>query len=297
MLKKIGLWLLLVLFFVTPFLRAQTSDSSENLYEIWIDWMGNVAFYQYKLEIDRLINGSYQEFIYLLTKDEFYRATLPLGVFRYRVFPVNIIGELGIGTAWVHFEVTPNHRLVTGNNEQRTGSGEQGTVGSEQGKDNSEQITEIDIIEEIPAVRRNRYNTLGVSLGTCFIDPVLIISLNGTLGILPNLYAELGIDLGLISVYEDVINYYSIYPFANIGYLIPFESRQSKGDFFMSTGIGYMFGNYTFSNNAKVDSNVLGFNFTVGINLDGFFSISYTLRTDFVKSANHKLMLGYVFRF
>jgi len=137
----------------------------------------------------------------------------------------------------------------------------------------------------------NRYNSFGLSLGTSFADPAIIASVNVTFSPIPFLFFDIGIDMGFISVYEDVKSYLSVYPFINAGFFLPFLN---KGGIYISAGVGFLKGNYAFEyGNASVD--VVACNFTAGINIENFLNISYTLKTDF-KSVGNKLSVGYVFR-
>ena len=155
----------------------------------------------------------------------------------------------------------------------------------------------VEIAEEPPRQLRiltgqsKKFNTLGFSVGTSFIDPLLIASINVTVAPFNYFFLDLGFDLGFISVFEDVESYYSVYPYAGIGFFIPF---QDKGGFYMSAGIGFMRGNYVFSYGTAV-LDVFAYNFTAGVNIENFLNISYTLKTDF-NTVSHKASLGFVIR-
>jgi len=142
--------------------------------------------------------------------------------------------------------------------------------------------------------RAARLNTLGVSIGSSFADPLLIASVHGTFSPLRNLFLGLGFDIGMISGIDGAKSYYSLYPFARIGYFLPFKE---KGGWYAGAGVGYMTGKYTFyGGDAPVSVSVFAADFTMGFNLWNMLDISYTLRTNF-KSVNNKVTAGYTHRF
>jgi len=144
------------------------------------------------------------------------------------------------------------------------------------------------------ADRAARLNTLGVSTGTAFSDPLLIITLRGTFAPMPYLFLEAGIDFGIISMYADAEKYYSLYPFVHMGFFVPFGTGSG---WYIGAGGGYMFGEYTFRVEGKTPPlSVFAADFITGFTVGGFLDISYTLRTDFA-SASNKLAIGFVYRF
>ena len=142
-------------------------------------------------------------------------------------------------------------------------------------------------------------NTIGLSIGSSFATPLLIFTLHGTHAPVRNMYLEYGFDLGLIhggpnnSEIYSVNGYYSIYPFANVGYFRPFEDHE--GGWYIGGGDGYMFSKYTF-NDGTTDVHRVALNFTTGVIIWNKVNISYTLRTNFV-GANNKLSVGLLHRF
>ena len=164
--------------------------------------------------------------------------------------------------------------------------------------ENGEQLTERGGESEDPGefitkrINSTRFNTFGGSIGSSFIDPMIIASIQGTFSPLSFLYIELGCDFGFVSIMEDVEDFYSIYPFAHLGLFFPFRE---KGGFFLGAGGGYLIGNYIFST-GEINFYFWGIDFTAGINLFNFLNIAYTLKTDF-SSASNKVSIGYVYRF
>ena len=137
----------------------------------------------------------------------------------------------------------------------------------------------------------DRFNSLAFSAGTSFTDPLLIGTMNMTFAFTSFIYGEIGFDIGFFSVQSDVNDYFSIYPFLNIGVFLPF---QGKGGFFAGAGGGFMVGSYKFDY-GSASVTVLAANFFAGFNIGNVFNISYTLRTNF-NSVSHKFSLGYVIR-
>jgi len=141
-------------------------------------------------------------------------------------------------------------------------------------------------------------NTIGVSVGTSFATPGLICTIHGKIAPVSNIYLEPGLDIGLIyggpnnSEYYYVDGYYSLYPFINVGYFMPFTD---EGGWYFGIGAGYMFAKYTFDD-GTTDVHRLALNLTTGFNVLNIIDISYTLRTNFV-GANNKLSVGLVYRF
>ena len=137
-----------------------------------------------------------------------------------------------------------------------------------------------------------RYWSIGVSAGTSFAAPWAIGTIRGTIAPLPYSFLELGFDYGMISRIADADNYYSLYPFVHYAFFLPFAYG---GGWYTGVGGGYMLAEYTFPEE-KIPVNILAFNATTGIILWNVLDISYTLRTDF-NSVNHKMSIGYAYRF
>ena len=149
--------------------------------------------------------------------------------------------------------------------------------------------------------------TVGVSAGSSFAVPWAIATVHGTLAPIRYSFFELGCDLGLISRSEKVDFYYSIYPFVHLAFFVPFSVFSyspsfDKGGFYVGAGCGYMMAFYTFSD-GDIRKDIFAVDLLVGVNLFDFLDISYTLRakpdfSDFENLAiNHKVSLGYVYRF
>ena len=138
--------------------------------------------------------------------------------------------------------------------------------------------------------------TVGVSLGSSFTVPWLILTVHGTIAPINHVFLELGFDLGLISASKLVDSYYSMYPFAHIAYFMPFRS---KGGWYAGAGAGYMMSTFKFSE-GSIKKNIVAADVIAGVNLFDMVDISYTLRAapwQGIKSMNHKVSVGYTYRF
>jgi len=152
----------------------------------------------------------------------------------------------------------------------------------------------------------NRLHTVGVSLGSSFVDPAFIATIHGTFSPVRNMFLELGVDFGFVSVYEDVESYFTIYPFARVGLFLPFTrvvrvdnvyKTKSSGGWYIGAGAGYMGGSYDFAySRDKIPVSVFAFDAVTGFNFGNVVDFSYSIRTDF-GSISHKLSVGYVYRF
>jgi len=132
--------------------------------------------------------------------------------------------------------------------------------------------------------------SLGVSVGTSFTDPWLIGTIRGTIAPFRYSFFEIGFDLGFIT--EEEASYYSIYPFANYAFFLPFSNG---GGCYAGVGGGYMHSEYsigTFVHSIRM----FAANFTIGFNIRNFIDISYTMRTNF-DTASNKIAVGFSYRF
>jgi len=258
-----GLWLIFLLSGISPLLYAQTDEPR---FTRRIIWRGGEHALHHVVEIERREEGMYRNHLRALATTPYLQVSLPPGEYRFRITPYDILGRPAGASPWFHFAIryvpVPEPALV------------------------------VPSVAQKPVITRNRFNTLGASVGTSFTDPLVIATVHGTFSPVRSWFIELGVDIGFASVHDDVERYYSIFPFAHIGYFFPFRER---GGFFIGAGAGYMIGNYTFSH-GEAAINVFSINVTAGVNLFDFLNISYTLRTDF-RSMNSKIAAGYVFRF
>ena len=146
--------------------------------------------------------------------------------------------------------------------------------------------------EEALSAASRRFNSAGISAGTAFTDPLVIVTINGTYSPIRNFYIELGCEFGFISEHSDVDFFYCIYPYLNLGFYMPFTE---KTGIFASLGGGYMAGGYSFEY-GTADINTWGLHFKTGANLFNFLNVFYILKTNF-SAVSHKLAVGYTYRF
>ena len=133
--------------------------------------------------------------------------------------------------------------------------------------------------------------SVGAFVGTSFSEPWVIATINGTLAPFRYSFLEIGLDLGLISGSPNIEQYYSLYPYTNYAFFLPF----SNVNLYSGIGIGYMIGERT--NPDYIDPiRILAANFKIGLNFENGFDVSYTLRTN-IQSVNNKFSVGYVYRF
>jgi len=305
--RNINRYLFIILFCIlTPILNAQTNAAGEELFNRRIVWSGGEYTLRFAVQVDRLIDGLYQEYLREFTTERFIEIQLPLGSYRFRILPHDVLDRPQPGTQWFVFDVrprplagpvvaTPGTQAPNVEREQTQvisvddyNDREQSNLrfGTESNEQSEEQITNN---RELTSPR---FNTLGVSVGSTFTDPLMIATLHGTFSPVDYMFVELGCDVGFGSLYDDVESLVCFYPFAHLGLFLPLSNTMGL---FVSVGGFYMIGNYTFSYGETV-INLFGLDVVTGINIGNVFNLSYTLRTDF-NSIKSKVMVGLVYRF
>jgi hypothetical protein len=150
--------------------------------------------------------------------------------------------------------------------------------------------------------RAARLKSIGVSVGTTLASPLVLATARVTIPPARNLFIELGFDAGGLTgidkpEYFDYLDYFSMYPYAHVAYFRPFAR---KGGWYAGAGAGYMIQHYWYGLSGYFDEhervNVFAVDFGAGLVLWNFLDLSYTIRTDF-STANHKISLGYIYRF
>jgi hypothetical protein len=280
--KKINMFFIILFFFGLPFfLEAQTADSSANLRSIRLPWPKDDNAWSYEVIIEVEIKRVYQSHSKEVTQDSFIVVSLPPGRYRYRIIPYNFLGqpETKQSSAWRRFVIPASSSKANSTFEPIFLP----DFGGSSAQPDS---------DESAAVAINQW-TAGVSLGTSFYRPWLITTLHAAFAPLSNSFFEAGIDLGLISGDTDA-GYFSIYPFIHFAFSRPLPFFKKIG-WYAGAGGGYWISNYSASGETAQDNKLI-VDLIAGINIINMFDISYTLRTDF-KGANHKLSLGYIYRF
>jgi len=302
---RINLWILLFFCFLMPLTLSAQAEMS-NVAEprsIRIVWKGVEHVWRYSVEIQKLENGSYSNYLQEFTASTVLNVTLLPGEYRFRITTHDILDRPGEPTAWKNFEV---HKVIINENiltedtkndqqfeeiknfDEIDNTNKKITENKERSEVSDDQLT-----ENIERINYARFNTAGASLGTAFTDPLVILTLHGTYAPINNFFIEIGCDVGFVSVHENVNSFYSIYPYANLCYYLPFEN---KIGIFAGAGAGYILGSYNFSHGGNADLNIFTFNFTAGVSINNFINISYSLRTNFA-AINHQIAVGYDYRF
>jgi len=303
-----NLLIFLLIFFSMAALYAQNNENTDTRYNRRIVWISDEYTYRYNVHIDILENGTYRSHIREFTTAAFLSVSLPAGDYRFRIIPHDILDRPQPGTQWVQFSVRPpvvpdtrdqaadmpvqeeEIQIISqlpDNREQETDNNQ--NLGLEQRQENeeTEDIPETESKENSP-----RFNTIGISIGSGFSDPLAIITLHGSYTLFRNIFIELGCEYGFLSMYDYVSSIYCLYPYVNLGVFLPFSE---KGGFFTGVGGGYMSGAIELPE-GTYDISIFGLNIFAGINLWDMMNISYTFRTTF-EQASHKFAIGFVYRF
>ena len=140
------------------------------------------------------------------------------------------------------------------------------------------------------AKAKTQYWSIGGSVGSAFVEPLLIGTVQGTLAPFKSSFFTVGIDAGFMSSLKDT-DFWSVYPYVNYSYFLPFNDKIS---WYIGAGAGFMVLKYIFHEGTDYPFNSFAVNFTTGFNLWNF-DVSYT-RSNF-NFFNSKVAVGYVFRF
>ena len=136
-----------------------------------------------------------------------------------------------------------------------------------------------------------KFWSVGASVGSSFIAPLVIGTAHGTIAPFRHSFLELGVDLGLISGASDA-GYYSLYPFAHYAYFRPFD----KFGLYAGIGGGIVLVSYSFEDEGDYSDSFPVAAITVGVNILDMIDVSYTLKTNF-SGIMHKVSVGYIYRF
>ena len=136
-----------------------------------------------------------------------------------------------------------------------------------------------------------KFWSVGASVGTCFVYPWVVGTVQGTIAPLKYTFFEAGLDAGFVSG-QSGVSYFSFCPFLHADFFWPFTDKIGA---YIGLGGGYMIAKYSFD---KADLTEKGFaaDAVAGIFLFNMFNISYTFRTSF-KHINNKVSIGYTYRF
>ena len=312
-------------FFIFLLILHSVNAQEESLFvsvprSIRIIWTGNEFIWRYSVEIEKMEDEAYKNFLQEYTTTSYLNVSVLPGIYRYRIIPYDILDRPGEGTQWVNFEIYSSFINNMSGSEidaeqiNNFGTDDLREAQISESRHEADASFEHIILQEIelpnekneqliaseihPSIDETiinspRYNTLCFSAGTAFTDPLVIFSLQGTYAPINNFFIKLGCDFGFVSEYEGVENFYSLYPYVNLGYFLPFRNM---GGVFAGAGIGYIFGSYQFSHGGKAGLGIFAVNVTAGMNIIDVINISYSFRTDFA-AVNHQIAVGYVYRF
>ena len=212
-----GLFLIITLLFfaVTPFLLAQTTAeiTGENSFPRRIVWRGGEYAVQFLAEIERLQGENYRNHLRVFTTELHIDVSLPPGQYRFRITPYDILDRPSEESHWMFFEVQYAPQPRPGSRSAETDQFQIiDTRDFDQAGVHIAEPTRVTTVYDSAL----HFNSLGVSVGTTFIDPLVVATIHGTYAPLPNIFVELGCDFGFISKYDDVEKFYSIYPFIHL---------------------------------------------------------------------------------
>ena len=302
----------LLFFVINALISAQSDSAAEQIFSRRIFWSGGEHAYRFAVEVQRSENGTYRNYLREFAMTPSLDVAVPEGDYRFRITPHDILDRPVETSRWFYFEVRRKQEaadtpIQTAGSQPLPGTETQTADGGTSspaevsagggGEPDYSDVNEFDYLivseeEEIPAEKAPHFNTLGMFFGTSFIDPLFIAGLNVTISPFQNIFIEIGCEFGFISVYDDVENFYSIYPYANLGLFLPFRNT---GGFFVGAGAGYMMGSYAFAY-GNADFDIWALNVTAGFNLGDAVNISYTAKTNFVNASN-RLSIGFIHRF
>jgi hypothetical protein len=113
--NKKYLLLAIILFGFLPLLFAQTEvptagyfiqeNGDEVKYIQRFVWSGGEYALHYEVIFEREINGTYTQYLRQTTTSKFIELSLPVGAYRFRVIPYDILGRPAEGSAWVNVQV------------------------------------------------------------------------------------------------------------------------------------------------------------------------------------------------
>jgi hypothetical protein len=295
-----------------PFLEAQ-ADGSATPRSVRLPWPGDDNAWSFEVIVEEEYEGGYREHLREFTDEFFAVVSLTPGKYRYRVIPYDFLGrpETEHSSAWRDFDIPPAAQVIEA---AQSSPGEPGpimpglddTIAQEEDGTgvavsviqpeygNQGGLPKPEILIYPPREKKigdPRLWTAGASVGTSFYRPWFIASIHGTIAPKPYSFLEWGVDLGFSSG-ETESNYTILYPFVHYALFAPFRT---KGGWYIGAGGGLWISTYTFEGETEHDIQFI-VDLTTGFNIMNVLDISYTLHTNF-NGINHKLSLGFVYRF
>jgi hypothetical protein len=154
----------------------------------------------------------------------------------------------------------------------------------------------------------NHLNSLGVAVGTAFATPAFLASARLTFSPFRYGFFEAGSDFGLVHGEKDVNNveYLSFAPYLHYN-LFGVGDGVGKGNdgfgLYIGAGGGMSLSRYTYPSESHVDPvivNTMVFDFNLGTLWTFSHSVidlRWTIKTNFKTGVDHRLTLGYIYRF
>ena len=92
-----------LLFMITIFsVQAQSDDKS---FSRRLVWSGDDNVYRYAVEVDRLENRTFRSYLREFSTESFIVVSLPIGDYRFRIIPHDILDRPREATRWIRFQV------------------------------------------------------------------------------------------------------------------------------------------------------------------------------------------------
>jgi TolB-like protein len=147
---------------------------------------------------------------------------------------------------------------------------------------------------------KSRLYSFGFAAGSTFTVPWVVVNLNDTFSLVPYTVFDIGVDAGFIHRYEEPkdLKYFSLYPYGHLNLYVPMGNG---GGMFIGAGAGYMMAFYKTGDEQEVIK-IPAAEATAGFYFgrkNYYFRIAYAPRTlieDFFSVINHKVTIGYSYR-
>jgi TolB-like protein len=149
-----------------------------------------------------------------------------------------------------------------------------------------------------------RFWSVGLSMGTLFMDGYILGSLYTTIAPWSNWFIRIGCDVGYGGIYSGNENMvfsmwrtHFVTPFVHFAFFRPFAGR---GGWYIGTGLSVSMARYRYEDRnldhwREADRTIVALDLTLGVNLGDRWDISYTLQTPF-STVLHRVSIGYTWR-
>jgi len=137
-----------------------------------------------------------------------------------------------------------------------------------------------------------RLNSIGMTLGSSFSAPWLIVTLHGSIAPSNYTFFDLGLDIGTRSG-DLQTDHFSLCPFIRYSLFLPFNAG---GGWYVGIGTGFLYAKYNYPDVGEISDTFLMADISSGFVFKNGINVSYTFRTDFEYVYN-KVTFGYLYRF